>query len=80
MSLVTKTNKMFEEMEDVFNGIMKSAGGIGSIKDMDDDSLLAFKNMLKMLDTTKKYYIEMATKLDKIDSIEIKLDQLLERK
>lgn len=75
--LVEKTNEMFEEMEELFNKLMKSTGGIGNIVDMDDESLLALKKMLKLFNQSKEYAIEMAAKLDKIDSIESKLDKLL---
>lgn len=75
--LVEKTNEMFEEMEELFNDLMKSTGGIGNIVDMDDESLLALKKMLKLFNQSKEYAIEMAAKLDKIDSIESKLDKLL---
>ena len=75
--LVEKTNEMFEEMEELFNNLMKSTGGIGNIVDMDDESLLALKKMLKLFNQSKEYAIEMAAKLDKIDSIESKLDKLL---
>lgn len=75
--LVEKTNEMFEEMEELFNDLMRSTGGIGNIVDMDDESLLALKKMLKLFNQSKEYAIEMAAKLDKIDSIESKLDKLL---
>ena len=75
--LVEKTNEMFEEMEELFNDLMKSTGGIRNIVDMDDESLLALKKMLKLFNQSKEYAIEMAAKLDKIDSIESKLDKLL---
>lgn len=75
--LVEKTNEMFEEMEGLFNDLMKSTGGIGNIVDMDDESLLALKKMLKLFNQSKEYAVEMAAKLDKIDSIESKLDKLL---
>ena len=75
--LVEKTNEMFEEMEELFNDLMKSTGGIGNIVDMDDESLLALKKMLKLFNQSKEYAVEMAAKLDKIDSIESKLDKLL---
>lgn len=75
--LVEKTNEMFEEMEELFNDLMRSTGGIGNIVDMDDESLLALKKMLKLFNQSKEYAVEMAAKLDKIDSIESKLDKLL---
>ena len=75
--LVEKTNEMFEEMEELFNDLMRSTGGIGHIVDMDDESLLALKKMLKLFNQSKEYAVEMAAKLDKIDSIESKLDKLL---
>lgn len=79
MSLVEKTNEMFEEIDAMFENLMKSVGGFESIKDMDDESLLAFKKMLKLMDKSKEYSLEMAAKLDKIDSIDKKLDQLLKK-
>lgn len=75
--LVEKTNEMFEEMEELFNDFMRSTGGIGNIVDMDDESLLALKKTLKLFNQSKEYAVEMAAKLDKIDSIESKLDKLL---
>lgn len=79
MSLVEKANEMFEEIDTMFENLMKSVGGFESIKDMDDESLLAFKKMLKLMDKSKEYSLEMAAKLDKIDSIDKKLDQLLKK-
>ena len=75
--LVEKTNEMFKEMEELFNDLMRSTGGIRNIVDMDDESLLALKKMLKLFNQSKEYAVEMAAKLDKIDSIESKLDKLL---
>lgn len=80
MSLVARTNEMYEEVNGMFENLMKSVGGFESIKDMDDESLLAMKKMFKLMDKSKEFSLEMAAKLDKIDSIERKLDLLLERK
>ena len=80
MSLVARTNEMYEEVNGMFENLMKSVGGFESIKDMDDESLLAFKKLFKLMDKSKEFSLEMAAKLDKIDSIERKLDLLLERK
>ena len=80
MSLVERTNEMYEEVNEMFENLINSVGGFESIKDMDDESLLAFKKLLKLMDKSKEFSLEMAAKLDKIDSIERKLDLLLERK
>ena len=64
----------------MFENHIKSGGGFESIKGMDDESLLAIKKMFKLMDKSKEFSLEMAAKLDKIDSIERKLDLLLERK
>lgn len=80
MSLVARTNEMYEEVNGMFENLMKSVGGFESIKDMDDESLLAMKKLFKLMDKSKEFSLEMAAKLDKIDSIERKLDLLLERK
>ena len=80
MSLVARTNEMYEEVNEMFENLIKLGGGFESIKDMDDESLLAIKKMLKLMDKSKEFSLEMAAKLDKIDSIERKLDLLLERK
>ena len=80
MSLVARTNEMYEEVNEMFENLINSVGGFESIKDMDDESLLAFKKMLKLMDKSKEFSLEMAAKLDKIDSIERKLDLLLEQK
>lgn len=77
MKLADETRELFEELEVMFNQMMNSLGGFESIKDMDDDSLIAFKNCLKLMDKSKNYSIAMAAKLDKIDSIDEKLDKLL---
>lgn len=79
MSLVEKANEMFEEIDAMFENLMKSVGGFESIKDMNDENLLAFKKMLKLMDKSKEYSLEMAAKLDKIDNIDKKLDQLLKK-
>ena len=80
MSLVARTNEMYEEVNEMFENLINSVGGFESIKDMDDESLMAFKKLLKLMDKSKEFSLEMAAKLDKIDSIERKLDLLLERK
>ena len=76
-NLVDKTNELFKEFDEMFNQMMNSLG-LESIKDMDDDSLIAFRNCLKLMDKSKEYSLEMAAKLDKIDEINEKLDKLLE--
>lgn len=80
MSLVARTNEMYEEVNGMFENLIKSVGGFESIKNMDDESLLAMKKLFKLMDKSKEFSLEMAAKLDKIDSIERKLDLLLERK
>ena len=80
MSLVARTNEMYEEVNGMFENLIKLGGGFESIKGMDDESLLAIKKMFKLMDKSKEFSLEMAAKLDKIDSIERKLDLLLERK
>lgn len=80
MSLVARTNEMYEEVNGMFENLIKSVGGFESIKNMDDESLLAMKKLLKLMDKSKEFSLEMAAKLDKIDSIERKLDLLLKRK
>ena len=77
MNLVDKTNELFDEFDKMFNQMMNSLGGLESVKDMDDDSLIAFRNCLKLMDKSKEYSLEMAAKLDKIDEINEKLDKLL---
>ena len=77
MQLADEARELFEELEVMFNQMMNSLGGFESIKDMDDDSLIAFKNCLKLMDKSKEYSLEAAAKLDKIDSIDEKLDKLL---
>lgn len=80
MSLVARTNEMYKEVNGMFEDLIKSVGGFESIKNMDDESLLAMKKLLKLMDKSKEFSLEMAAKLDKIDSIERKLDLLLKRK
>lgn len=77
MNLVDKTNELFDEFDKMFNQMMNSLGGLESVKDMDDDSLIAFRNCLKLMDKSKEYSLEMAAKLDKIDEINEKLDKML---
>ena len=74
MNLVDKTNELFDEFDKMFNQMMNSLGGLESVKDMDDDSLIAFRNCLKLMDKSKEYSLEMVAKIDEINE---KLDKLL---
>lgn len=79
MSLVERTNEMFQEIHEVMNVCMKTVG-IEDIMNIDDESLLAFKKTVDLMKKSEAYSLEMAAKLDKIDRIEKKLDLLLENK
>lgn len=79
MSLVERTNEMFQEIHEVMDSCMKTVG-IEDIMDIDDESMLAFKKTINLMKKSEAYSLEMAAKLDKIDRIEKKLDLLLENR
>ena len=85
-NLVERTEKLLEKTDEVMNEMMK-VSGVHAIKTMDDDELVFFRGCLNLVDEFKKYYLEVSNELDKIDSIERKLnsidnkiDKLLQRK
>lgn len=84
--LVERTEKLLKKMDEVMNEMMK-ASGAHAIKTMGDDELVVFRDCLNLIDETKKYCLEVSKELDKIDSIEQKInsidnkiDKLLQRK
>lgn len=74
-NLVERTEKLLKKTDEIMNGMMK-ASGVPSIKTMDDDELVVFRDCLNLIDETKKYCLEVAKELDKIDSIEHKLNSI----
>lgn len=78
-TMVEMTNDLLNEIDELMNFMMKQVGGMESIKDMDDESLLVVKKLLNLMDASKEYTLAMATKLDKIDEIDAKLDKLLSK-
>ena len=81
MKLANETRELFEELETMYAKLFKGMGlDFGSIGDLDDNNVLMIRDCMKLLDRTKNYSIEMAAKLDKIDSIDEKLDKLLAKK
>lgn len=79
MSLVERTNEMFQEIHEVMDVYMKTVG-IEDVMNIDDESLLVFKKTIDLMKKSEAYSLEMAAKLDKIDRIEKKLDLLLENR
>ena len=79
MKLANETRELFEELEGMCAKLFTGMGlDFGFIGDLDDDNVLMLRDCMRLLDRTKNYSIEMAAKLDKIDSIDEKLDKLLE--
>ena len=79
MKLADETREVFEELEGMYAKLFTGMGlDSGFIGNLDDDNVLMFRDCMRLLDRTKNYSIEMAAKLDKIDSIDEKLDKLLE--
>ena len=74
-NLVERTEKLLKKTDEVMNEIMKAAG-VHAIKTMGDDELVFFRDCLNLIDETKKYCLEVAKELDKIDSIERKLNSI----
>ena len=79
MKLADETREVFEELEGMYAKLFTGMGlDSGFIGNLDDDNVLMLRDCMRLLDRTKNYSIEMAAKLDKIDSIDEKLDKLLE--
>ena len=78
-NLVKRTQEMYSNINELMNRCM-SASGINSIADMDDNEVLLFRDCFKLMNEAKQYSLEVAETLDKIDSIDEKLNQLLKNK
>ena len=76
-NLVERTEEMYGKIDVVMTRLMKTIG-LESIGMMDDEDLLTFRDCLKLIDESKQYSLEVAARLDKIDSIDKKLDHLEE--
>lgn len=79
-SLVKTTEEMFKLVDEAMDGLYACNGVIHALTGMNDEEVLAFKKILILMDTAKEYSLLMAEKLDKIDTIDKKLDKLLEVK
>ena len=78
-NLVKRTKEMYSKIDELMNRCM-SVSGINSIATMSDDEALLFRDCLKLIEEAKQYSLELAEtldKLDKINSIDEKLDRLL---
>ena len=74
-NLVERTEKLLKKTDEVMNEIMK-ASGVHAIKTMGDDELVFFRDFLNLVDEFKEYCLEVSKELDKIDSIERKLNSI----
>ena len=78
-NLVKRTKEMYSKIDELMDRYM-SVSGINSIATMSDDEALLFRDCLKLIEEAKQYSLELAEildKLDKINSIDEKLDRLL---
>lgn len=73
--LVERSEKLLKKTDEVMNEMMK-ASGVYAIKTMGDDELIVFRDCLNLMDESKEYCLEVAKELDKIDSIERKLNSI----
>ena len=80
-NLVKRTQEMYSNIDELMNRCMSASGiGINSIADMDDNEVLLFRDCFKLMNEAKQYSLEVAETLDKTDSIDEKLNQLLKNK
>ena len=77
--LVTKTEELFESIDETIKALAKTDDVLDSIKSMDDESLIALRQCLKLVDQCKEYSLEMAAKIDTIEDINKKLDLVLSK-
>lgn len=77
--LVTKTEELFEGIDETIKAQAKADNVLDSIKSMDDKSLIALRQCLKLVDQCKEYSLEMAAKIDTIEDINKKLDLVLSK-
>ena len=75
-NLVKRTKEMYSKIDELMDRCM-SVSGINSITTMSDDEVLLFRDCLKLIEETKQYSLELAETLDRIDSIDEKLNRLL---
>lgn len=79
-TLRDQTKALFDEMESVLMSMFKTAGiSITDISDVDDDTLIAFKNYIGLLKKAENLAIAQAEQLDKLDKlieIETKIDKI----
>ena len=80
-NLVKRTQEMYSNIDELMNRCMSASGiKIDSIADMDDNEVLLCRDCFKLKNEAKQYSLEVAETLDKIDSIDEKLNQLLKNK
>ena len=78
--LERKAEELFNTMDEFMNLVVKETVSFGSVSEMDENELNAFRLMAKTMDETKEFYIEMAKQLDKINELDKKIDKLLAMK
>ena len=74
-NLVERSEKLLKKTDEVMNEMMKASGAY-AIKTMGDDELVVFRDCLNLMDEFKVCCLEVAKELDKIDSIERKLNSI----
>ena len=74
--LEAKMNEILELTESIIGDCMKTLVDIDTIKCMDADEFVMYKNCMRLMEATKELAIMQAATLDSINS---KIDKLLEK-
>lgn len=77
MLLRNKAAEIIEGAKGLFNRAMAQADFLSTLKHMDKDEFDMLQKSLELLNTGEEVTLEVFDKIDKIDSIEKKLDDLL---
>lgn len=76
-----KVKTMLKELDDFMKDALKESIGddlIANMANTDDDTIMGFVKAMRLYNMSKDYALELAQKLDKIDSIEEKVKDLSE--
>lgn len=76
-----KAKAMLKELDDFMKDALKESIGddlIANMANTDDDTIMGFVKAMRLYNMSKDYALELAQKLDKIDSIEEKVKDLSE--
>ena len=78
--LLTLTEEMFDKTNETLTKMLLESGvTLEAIFNMDSEEMATLKTFFELWNTCKKYFLEMAKRLDKINDIDEKLDMVVKQ-